>query len=101
MLAADGWDNPACYFCAVGPPGAVGEWRWLWSDVGQLADVRGARLNARICRCEDSLHPQLACPDKRDHYLPACEVRVSWVFVIVRPSYEISISAWLRKPPDL
>ena len=45
-------DKPTCYFCAVWPPGAVVEWRWLWSDVGQLADVRGARLNARICRCE-------------------------------------------------
>lgn len=33
--------NPACYFCAVWVPGAVGEWRWRWFDIGQLTDGSG------------------------------------------------------------
>jgi hypothetical protein len=44
--AGRGWlrvqvGNPACYFCAVWVPGAVGEWRWRWFDVGQLTDGSG------------------------------------------------------------
>jgi len=36
--------NPACYFCAVWVPGAVGEWRWRWFDVGQLTDGSGCTV---------------------------------------------------------
>lgn len=48
--AGPGWlrvrvGDPACYFCAVWVSGAVGEWRWRRFDVGQLTDVRVARLN--------------------------------------------------------
>jgi hypothetical protein len=46
--SASGWDNPPCYFCAIWVPGAVGERRWRCFDVGQLTDVRIARLNTRI-----------------------------------------------------
>ena len=40
--------NPACYFCAVWVPGAVGEWGWRWFDVGQLTDVRGCTVEHPI-----------------------------------------------------
>jgi hypothetical protein len=56
MLAADGcasgWDNRRATSPPSGFPGAVGEWRWRWFDIGQLTDVQVAQLNTRICRNE-------------------------------------------------
>jgi hypothetical protein len=51
-MAACPGRQPACYFCAVWVPGAVGEWRWRWFDVGQLTDVRGCTVERPILRAE-------------------------------------------------
>jgi len=45
-----GWDNPACYSCAVWVPARWGSGGGDGPDIGQLTDVRVARLNTRICR---------------------------------------------------
>jgi hypothetical protein len=34
-------------------PGAVGEWRWRWFDVGQLTDVQVAWSGMLFCREEN------------------------------------------------
>jgi hypothetical protein len=47
----------------LGSPGAVGKQRRRWFDLGQLTDVRVARLNTRICRNEYFLPAHIYTPD--------------------------------------